>query len=123
MSPWRGSRCCARPKKSSSPPWWRAACALIVQAHQLPADGLKYLARNREARVTHINGNLPRPADPRGRPDPHAFTAQQKLIDARSLEEALEWFTLIERVEVAERSRLLNQLAMLPDAPRHTFLI
>ncbi len=32
-------------------------------------------------------------ADPRGHPDPNAFTAQQKLIDARTLDEALEWFT------------------------------
>ncbi len=63
------------------------------------------------------------PADPRGHPDPHAFTAQQKLIDARSLEEALEWFTPIERVEVAGDARLLNQLALLPDAQRHTFII
>jgi membrane glycosyltransferase len=96
---------------------------LIAEARPLPADGLKYLARDREARVTHITGNLPRPPDPRGRPDPHAFTAQQKLTDARSLEEALEWFTPVERVEVASDARLLNQLALLPDAQRPTFLI
>ncbi len=88
---------------------------LIVQAGALPEDGLRYLARNREARLVHIGGNLPRPADPRGRPDPHAFTAEQKLIDARSLGEALEWLTPIERVEVAADARLLNQLALLPD--------
>ena len=57
---------------------------LIAQAREVPADGLRYLARNREARLAHINGNLPRPSDPRGHPDPNAFTAQQKLIDARS---------------------------------------
>ena len=83
----------------------------------------KFLARNRDARLTHINGNLPRPMDPRGRPDPHAFTAQQKLIDARSLEEALEWLTPVERVEVAADARLLNQLALLPETQRPTFLI
>jgi membrane glycosyltransferase len=97
--------------------------ALIVQARQLPEDGLRYLARNREARTAHVHGNLPRPADPRGQPNPHSFTAQQKLIDARTLEEALGWFTAVERVEVASDSRLLNQLAMLPDAQRHTSLI
>ena len=37
-------------------------------------------------------------------------------IDARSLEEALEWLTPVERVEVAGSARLLNQLALLPDA-------
>ena len=57
-------------------------------AHCRTTD-LRFLARNREARLTHINGNLARPADPRGQPDPHAFTAEQKLMDARSLDEAL----------------------------------
>jgi membrane glycosyltransferase len=88
---------------------------LIAQAVDLPEDGLRYLACNREARLVHIGGNLARPADPRGRPDPHAFTAEQKLIDARSLDEALGWLTPVERVEVAADARLLNQLALLPD--------
>jgi len=89
---------------------------LIGHAHALPEDGLRYLARNREARLAHIDGNLPRPRDPRGKPDPHAFTAEQKLIDARSLEEVLQWLTPVERVEVAGDARLLNQLALLSDA-------
>jgi membrane glycosyltransferase len=111
------------PEEVEQPALVARRSALIAEAHPLPQDGLRYLARNREARAAHINGNLPRPADPRGHPNPHAFTAQQKLIDARTLEEALEWFTAVERVEVASDSRLLNQLAMLPDAQRHTFLI
>jgi hypothetical protein len=73
--------------------------------------------------LTHINGNLARPPDPRGRPDPHAFTAEQKLKDARSLEEALGWLTPVERVEVAGDARLLNQLALLPDAEYPLILI
>jgi membrane glycosyltransferase len=96
---------------------------LIAMAHELPQDGLRYLARNREARLAHIEGNLPRPLDPPGHPDPNAFTSQQKLADARSLEEALEWLTRIERVEVASSARMLNQLALLPDAQRPTLLI
>ncbi len=96
---------------------------LVAKALELPQDGLKYLARNREARLAHIDGNLPRPLDPPGHPDPNAFTAQQKLIDARSLDEALEWLTRVERVEVAGNARLLNQLALLPDAQRPTLLI
>jgi len=96
---------------------------LIAQARDLPDDGLRYLAGNREARLVHIGSNLPRPADPRGKPDPHAFTAEQKLIDARSLDEALEWLTPIERVEVAADARLLNQLALLPDAQHPDFKI
>jgi membrane glycosyltransferase len=96
---------------------------LVAKAHELPQDGLRYLARNREARLAHIEGNLPRPLDPPGQPDPNAFTSQQKLADARSLEEALEWLTRIERVEVAGSARMLNQLALLPDAQRPTLLI
>ncbi len=88
---------------------------LLASAPPLPEDGLAYLARNREARLAHIQGNLPRPADPRGQPDPYAFTAEQKLIDARTLDEALAWLTPIERVEVAASTRMLNQLAALPD--------
>jgi membrane glycosyltransferase len=91
---------------------------LVAQARALPEDGLRYLARNREARLAHVEGNLPRPADPPGQPDPHAFTARQKLLDARSLEEALGWLTKIERVEVAGSEQLLNLLAQLPDAQR-----
>ncbi len=91
---------------------------LIALAPAFPEDGLRYLARNREARLTHIDGNLTRPRDPRGKPDPHAFTAEQKLIDARVLDEVLQWLTPVERVEVAGDARLLNQLALLPDAER-----
>jgi membrane glycosyltransferase len=96
---------------------------LLRLAEPLPEDGLQYLARNREARLAHTHGNLPRPADPRGRPDPHAFTAEQKLVDARTLEEALGWLTPFERVEVAASARMLAQLAALPDAPRPAFLM
>jgi membrane glycosyltransferase len=96
---------------------------LVAKAHELPQDGLRYLARNREARLAHIEGNLPRPLDPPGQPDANAFTSQQKLADARTLEEALEWLTRIERVEVAGSARMLNQLAQLPDAQRPTLLI
>jgi len=89
---------------------------LTQVAAALPEDGLRCLARHRDARNIHIGGNLARPPDPRGQPDPHAFTAAQKLMDARSLDEALQWLTPIERVEVAGDARLLDRLASLPDA-------
>jgi membrane glycosyltransferase len=89
---------------------------LVRTAEEVPSDGLRYLARHREARLAHVSGNLPRPADPRGQPDPHAFTAEQKLLDARSLDEALQWLTPTERVEVAGSARFLHQLARLPDS-------
>jgi membrane glycosyltransferase len=96
---------------------------LIATATEVQGDGLRYLARNRDAREAHTKNNLPRPGDPRGKPDPHAFTAGQKLVDARSLEEALLWLTPVERVEVAADARLLERLASLPDAQHPGFLI
>ena len=111
------------PEEVDQPALVARRAELIAHAHALPEDGLGYLARNREARLAHIDGNLARPSDPRGKPDPNAFTAEQKLIDARSLEEALEWLTPIERVEVAADARLLNQLALLPDAQHAGFTI
>jgi len=96
---------------------------LVRTCGALPEDGLRFLARHREARLIHVNGNLPRPADPRGQPDAHAFTAIQKLADARSLEEALQWLTPIERVEVAADARMLNQLTLLSDAAQPTISI
>jgi membrane glycosyltransferase len=96
---------------------------LVAEAHEFPQDGLRYLARDHEARLAHIEGNLPRPVDPPGQPDPNAFTSQQKLSDARSLEEALQWLTRVERVEVAGSARMLNQLALLPDPQPPTLLI
>jgi len=111
------------PEELDEPALVKRRNELIAHAAPLPVDGLRYLARNRDARLTHIDGNLARPRDPRGRPDPHAFTAEQKLIDAKSLEEVLQWLTPIERVEVAGDARLLNQLALLPDAQQPGFTI
>ena len=104
------------PEEVEQPALVSRRAQLIAQAPPLPEDGLKFLARDREARLAHIEDNLGRPSDPRGKPDPNAFTAQQKLNDARSLDEALGWLTPVERVEVAAETRLLNQLALLPDA-------
>ena len=96
---------------------------LMNDAAALPRDGLRYLARDAAARWAHIHGNLPSPTQPRGEPNPHALTAEQKLRDARFLEEALDWLTPPERVQVAGDPRMLAQLALLPDAPRPSFVI
>jgi membrane glycosyltransferase len=111
------------PEEAHTPALVARRQELMAQASAWPRDGLRHVARNRDARLMHINGNLARPADPRGHPDPHAFTAEQKLKDARSLDEALAWLTDVERVEVAGDARLLNQLALLPDAEHPLFLI
>jgi membrane glycosyltransferase len=83
---------------------------------QFPADGLQFLARNRQARLAHISGNLRRPTEQRGHPDPHRLTAHSKLADAKTLHEALEWLNAPERIHVASDARLLERLAELPDA-------
>jgi membrane glycosyltransferase len=111
------------PEEVSTPPLVARREELARKFAGLPADGLRYLARHRDSRLAHSKGNLARPADPRGQPDPHAFTAEQKLMDARSLDEALQWLTPIERVEVAGDARMLNQLALLPDTIQPTFSI
>ena len=111
------------PEEVDTPPLVVRRQELLRKASTPPEDGLRHLARDAQARLTHINGNLVRPADPRGHPDPYAFTAEQKLKDARSLEEALAWLTAAERVEVAGDARLLHQLALLPDAEYPLFLI
>jgi membrane glycosyltransferase len=111
------------PEEVETPALVKRREELIQTSEELPGDGLRFLARHREARLLHINGNLPRPADPRGQPNPNVFTAEQKLADARSLDEALMWLTPVERVEVASAARLLNQLSLLPDAVQPTFSI
>ena len=111
------------PEEVRPPPLFARRATLLAAAPALPADGLEFLARNREARWAHLHGNLPPPPEPRGQPNPQALTAEQKLHDARTLQEALAWLTPPERVQVAGDSRMLAQLALLPDAPRPDFLI
>ncbi len=111
------------PEELLPPPLVRRRHHLLAQAKPLPEDGLRYLARDREAQRRHIADNLARPADPRGLPDPHHFTARQKLRDALTLEEALQWLTPPERMEVAADADMLNQLSQLPDQVRAAFLI
>jgi len=111
------------PEEMDTPPLVARREQLLRETDPSPVDGLRHLARNREARLAHIKGNLARPADPRGKPDPNAFTAEQKIKDARFLDEALTWLTPLERVEVAGDARLLNQLALLPDAENPLLLI
>jgi membrane glycosyltransferase len=81
----------------------------------LPTDGLWYLARNSQSRLTHLSHNLPPPPGPRGYPDGSRLTAERKIRDAQTLQEALQWLTPSERMLVAADAGLLEHLAMLPD--------
>ena len=73
------SRVVAHARGGAVPPWSCAARSCSRKARSCRRMDCRYLARNREARLAHIEGNLPRPVDPRGHPDPNAFTAEQKL--------------------------------------------
>jgi membrane glycosyltransferase len=91
---------------------------LIEQSEPLPEDGLLHLARNRDARLAHIQSNVARPADPRGKPDPNVLTAEQKIEDAANLDELLQWLTREERVHGAGSAAMLHQMAGLPELPK-----
>jgi membrane glycosyltransferase len=88
---------------------------LMAQAVAAPADGLQHLARDAQARAAHLAGNLPRPLDQRGHPNPNRLTADEKVSQAATLHEALSWLSGQQRIEVAADARLLERLAALPD--------
>jgi membrane glycosyltransferase len=104
------------PEESNVPALLRRRDELELEMEKPPRDGLRFLARNRQARLAHTSGNLRRPADARGHPDAHRLTAQQKLMEAKTLQEALDWLNAPERVHVASDPRLLERLAELQDS-------
>jgi membrane glycosyltransferase len=104
------------PEEKHSPAVIRRRDELVAQASALPQDGLRYLAGDTQARYAHIAGNLPRPAESRGHPDPHRLTAERKVQDAKTLSEALGWLAPAERIHVAGDPRLLERLAELPES-------
>ena len=79
------------PEEKHVPPVIRRRDELLAHAASMPTDGLRYIARNRQARYAHISGNLPRPQETRGHPDQNRLTAERKLADARTLNEVLSW--------------------------------
>jgi membrane glycosyltransferase len=102
------------PEEVSPPALMKRREELVYAAEPTPTEGLLYLARHPQARRSHIAGNLPRPIDERGHPNAHRLTAREKLSQAQSLREALDWLTAPERIEVAADADLLEQLAQLP---------
>jgi len=108
------------PEEKTMPALMRRRDELIESATPLQGDALHYLARHPNARFAQVTGNLPRPPDNRGHPNAFRLTAEQKLNDAHSLDEALRWLTSPERIEIASDQRLLEKLAALPDQPATT---
>jgi membrane glycosyltransferase len=103
------------PEEKHAPAVIRRRDELLAQAKEPARDGLRLLAADRQARYAHITGNLPRPAESRGHPDPHRLTAEQKVRDATTLNEALAWLGPAEKVHVAGDPRMLERLAELPE--------
>jgi membrane glycosyltransferase len=84
----RSSRCCARPKRRDAGAG-RAPPGIGAPGRSAARRRAAFLARNRDSRLSAYqrqSGRGPRSARPSR---PHAFTAEQKLKDARSLDEAL----------------------------------
>lgn len=104
------------PEEKHAPSVIKRRDELMAQAKEPARDALRYLAADRQARYAHVTGNLPRPAETRGHPDPHRLTAEQKVHDATTLNEALTWLGPAEKVHVAGDPRLLERLAELPEA-------
>jgi membrane glycosyltransferase len=103
------------PEETAPHPIIQRRRALIAEAIEPSTDGLIHLARDAAARVAHLAGNLPRPTDQRGHPNPQRLTAEEKVTQAQTLHEALSWLSGPERIEVAADARLLDRLAALPD--------
>lgn len=103
------------PEERHPPAVMRRRDELLAQARAPQSEGLRFLARNQQARLAHISGNLPRPDETRGHPDPHRLTAERKVQEAKSLTEVLAWLGPAERIHVAGDPRLLERLAELPD--------
>jgi membrane glycosyltransferase len=103
------------PEEKHAPPVVRRRDELLQQAAAPQKDGLRFLARNRQARYAHISGNLPRPTEARGHPDPQRLTAERKVVDAKTLSEVLAWLGPAERIHVAGDPRLLERISELPD--------
>ena len=106
------------PEETAPPAILARRDALVRAGEPLQSDGLRHLARHRNARLAHSEVNLPRPAETRGHPNPHRLTAGMKLADAESLHEVLNWLTAPERIEVAADPAMLEQLAALPESDR-----
>jgi membrane glycosyltransferase len=103
------------PEESAPHPIITRRNELVAQAIATSDDGLRHLARDPAARVAHLAGNLPRPSDQRGHPNPQRLTAAEKVTQAQTLHEALGWLSGPERIEVAADARMLERLAELPD--------
>ncbi|MEZ5936523.1 MAG: glucans biosynthesis glucosyltransferase MdoH [Alphaproteobacteria bacterium] len=93
--------------------------ALIDAAEPLPEDGLLALVQSKTVRDQHLAALLPRPAEPRGAPNPDRLTAIAKIDQAETRDEALGWLTRPERLQIQGDPELITALAALPHLVSH----
>lgn len=93
----------------------QARSATAARLSGLPADGVHALATDEAVRNTHFKWTSA-PPRLRGAPDAAYLTASEKVRQARTLGEALEWLDPSERMQIAGHRALAEQLAVLPRA-------
>ena len=85
---------------------------LAAQLPALPKDGIRALATDAAVRGTHYRWTNSAPRL-RGAPDAAYLTAGDKVMEARSVDEALAWLHVHERLHVAGHQGFAEQLAKL----------
>jgi membrane glycosyltransferase len=82
------------------------------------ADGLLTLHQHPELMEAHVAMLPPAPSRQRGSVDPERAVAEAKLIDARTIDEAMAWLKPKERMVVLHDRALLSVLARLEGPSR-----
>jgi membrane glycosyltransferase len=109
----RGVGLLLTPEETNPHPLLREHEALVAGRVNLSTDGVRALATNAAVRAAHFRWAGPGPRR-RGAPDTGYLTAEAKIADAASLDEALAWLDAGERVVVAAHPALAQRLAQLP---------
>jgi len=82
----------------------------------MPGDGLRALVLDETTRARHFAFVAPHQRR-RGAPDPAHLTAERKIAEAESVDEALQWLNKPERIQVAGDIALAERLALLGAPP------
>jgi len=82
----------------------------------MPGDGLRALVLDEATRARHFAFVAPHQRR-RGAPDPAHLTAERKITEAESVDEALQWLNKPERIQIAGDIALAERLAALGAPP------
>jgi membrane glycosyltransferase len=104
------------PEETSVPPIFHRRDEILASAPpmgEVDADGLRAVATDAETRAVYLTWFAHRPAPPRGQADLDVLSAQKKIEEASSLDEAISWFTPGDRRAALGDSGLMEALAKL----------